>query len=52
MSHSYHHRYSQYPEADRENLFPLEPSLDPMVLLQVFRHAEPDLNLAWSKPAL
>ena len=35
-SHTYHHRYSQYPEADRENLFPLTPSLDPSLLVQLF----------------
>lgn len=35
-SHTYHHRYTQFPEGDRENLFPLEPSLDPWVLLQMF----------------
>ena len=35
-SHTYHHRYSQYPEGDRENLFPLEPSLDPWLMLELF----------------
>jgi fatty acid desaturase len=35
-SHTYHHRYSQYPEGDRENLFPLTPSLDPWLLLELF----------------
>lgn len=35
-SHTYHHRYSQYPESDRENLFPLEPSLDPYLMIQLF----------------
>jgi fatty acid desaturase len=35
-SHTYHHRYSQYPEGDRENLFPLVPSLDPWVMLELF----------------
>ena len=35
-SHTYHHRYTQYPEGDRENLFPLTPSLDPVLLLQLF----------------
>ena len=35
-SHTYHHRYSQYPEADRENLFPLEPTLDKWVMLRLF----------------
>ena len=36
MSHTYHHRYTLYPEADRENLLPLTPSLDPLLLLQLF----------------
>eukprot|EP01051_Picozoa_sp_SAG22_P011248 SAG22_NODE_1065_length_5752_cov_12.512294_2_plen_412_part_00 len=35
-SHTYHHRFSQYPEADRENIFPLEPSLSPRLLLELF----------------
>ena len=35
-SHTYHHRYTLYPEADRENLLPLEPSLRPTLLLQLF----------------
>ncbi len=35
-SHTYHHRYTTYPEADRENLLPLEPSLRPGLLLQLF----------------
>jgi fatty acid desaturase len=35
-SHTYHHRYSQFPEGDRENLFPLEPSLDPWLMLELF----------------
>jgi fatty acid desaturase len=36
MSHTYHHRYTQHPDADRENLFPLNPSIAPSVLLQLF----------------
>ena len=35
-SHTYHHRYTTYPDADRENLLPLEPSLQPWLLLQLF----------------
>ena len=35
-SHTYHHRYTQYSEGDRENLLPLEPSLSPALLLQLF----------------
>ena len=35
-SHTHHHRYTMYPEGDRENLFPLNPSLDPGLLLQLF----------------
>ena len=35
-SHTYHHRYTTYPAADRENLLPLEPSLKPGLLLQLF----------------
>ena len=35
-SHTYHHRYTQYPEGDRENLFPLNPTLTPTSLLQLF----------------
>jgi hypothetical protein len=36
LSHTYHHRYSQFPAGDRENVFPLTPSLDPFLLLQLF----------------
>lgn len=43
-SHTYHHRYTQYPNGDRENLMPLEPSLSPILLLQLFT-----INL-FSKP--
>ncbi|MBT3602910.1 MAG: fatty acid desaturase [Candidatus Latescibacteria bacterium] len=43
-SHTYHHRYTQYPDGDRENLMPLEPSLSPPLLLQLFT-----INL-FSKP--
>lgn len=35
-SHTYHHRYTTYPDADRENLLPLAPSLRPGLLLQLF----------------
>ena len=43
-SHTYHHRYTAYPDADRENLLPLTPSLRPSLLLQLF-----SVNL-FSKP--
>lgn len=43
-SHTYHHRYTQYIEGDRENVMPLEPSLAPFLLLQLFT-----INL-FSKP--
>ncbi len=43
-SHTYHHRYTQYLEGDRENVMPLEPSLAPTLLLQLFT-----INL-FSKP--
>ena len=35
-SHTWHHRYTQHPQADRENLLPLNPSLDKWLLLQLF----------------
>ena len=35
-SHTYHHRYTQYPDGDRENLFPLTPSLSPKLLFPLF----------------
>lgn len=35
-SHTYHHRYTEYAEGDRENLFPVTPSLEPLLLLQLF----------------
>ncbi len=35
-SHTYHHRYTTYPDGDRENLLPLEPALRPALLLQLF----------------
>ncbi len=35
-SHTYHHRYTTFPDGDRENLLPLEPSLRPGLLLQLF----------------
>ena len=34
-SHTYHHRYTTHPEADRENLLPIEPSLRPGLVLQL-----------------
>ena len=43
-SHTYHHRYTQYLDGDRENLFPLDPHLGPVFLLQIFT-----LNI-FSKP--
>lgn len=43
-SHTYHHRFTTHPEADRENVLPLSPSLHPRVLLPLFT-----LNL-FSKP--
>eukprot|EP00928_Gymnodinium_smaydae_P100814 TRINITY_DN9987_c0_g1_i1.p1 TRINITY_DN9987_c0_g1~~TRINITY_DN9987_c0_g1_i1.p1 ORF type:complete len:444 (-),score=65.70 TRINITY_DN9987_c0_g1_i1:286-1437(-) len=36
MSHTYHHRYTQHAAGDRENLYPLDPSLSPTFLLQLF----------------
>jgi fatty acid desaturase len=36
MSHTYHHRYTMHPEADRENLSPLEPSINLILLIQLF----------------
>lgn len=35
-SHTYHHRYTQYPDGDRENLLPLEPSVGATFLIQMF----------------
>ena len=35
-SHTYHHRYTMYPEGDRENLLPLEPNLGFLLILQLF----------------
>ena len=34
-SHTYHHRYTTHPHADRENLLPMQPSLHPWLLLQL-----------------
>jgi len=34
-SHTYHHRFTTHPEADRENLLPLTPSLHPWLLFQL-----------------
>jgi len=36
VSHTYHHRYTMYPVADRENLLPLKPSLELGLILQLF----------------
>ena len=36
MSHTHHHRYTLFPEADRENLAPTAPSLAPRVLFELF----------------
>lgn len=36
LSHTYHHRYTQYPEADRENVSPLVPSLRWTLIAQLF----------------
>ena len=35
-SHNYHHRYTLYPEGDRENLLPIEPALRLPLLIQLF----------------
>ncbi|MBF0277242.1 MAG: fatty acid desaturase [SAR324 cluster bacterium] len=35
-SHTFHHRYTMYPEGDRENLPPLEPALGFKVLIRLF----------------
>ncbi|MFK7890556.1 MAG: fatty acid desaturase [Granulosicoccus sp.] len=34
-SHTYHHRFTTHREADRENVLPLSPSLNPWLLLQL-----------------
>ena len=34
-SHTYHHRYTTHPEADRENVLPLTPSLAPWLIIQL-----------------
>jgi len=36
FSHSYHHRYTLYPEGDREEVMPATPSLRFLFLLQLF----------------
>ncbi len=36
MSHTFHHRYTLFPDGDREVLLPKEPSLHPLVLLEMF----------------
>lgn len=35
MSHTYHHRYTLHPDADREELLPRNPSLHPLVVLEM-----------------
>ena len=35
-SHTYHHRYTQYVDGDRENVFPLEPNVGISFLFQIF----------------
>ncbi len=35
-SHTYHHRYTTHPQGDRENVLPVQPSLHPWLLLQLF----------------
>jgi fatty acid desaturase len=35
-SHTYHHRYTQYSDGDRENLMPLSPALPLKALVQLF----------------
>ena len=35
MSHTYHHRYTLFPDGDREVLLPKEPSLHPLILLEM-----------------
>jgi fatty acid desaturase len=36
VSHTYHHRYTLHPEADREVLLPLHPTVGKTFLLQMF----------------
>ena len=36
MSHTFHHRYTLFPDGDREVLLPTEASLHPLVLLEMF----------------
>ncbi len=36
MSHTFHHRYTLFPDGDREILLPRESSLHPLVLLEMF----------------
>jgi len=48
-SHTYHHRYTTHPEADRENILPLTPSLAPKLLLELFTFnlfAKPNRNFS------
>jgi len=34
-SHTYHHRYTLYPTGDRENVLPLDPLLNPLLIIQL-----------------
>jgi len=48
-SHTYHHRYTTHPEADRENILPLTPSLAPKLLIGLFTlnlFAKPNRNFS------
>tara|TARA_Y100000590_G_scaffold104879_1_gene119334 strand:+ start:75 stop:1247 length:1173 start_codon:yes stop_codon:yes gene_type:complete len=36
MSHTFHHKYTLHPPKDKEVLLPLEPSLKPALLIQLF----------------
>ncbi|PZC46855.1 MAG: Fatty acid desaturase [Chloroflexi bacterium] len=35
MSHTYHHRYTLHPDADREEFLPRNPSLHPLVIAEM-----------------
>ena len=35
MSHAFHHRYTLFPDGDREVCLPRDPSLHPLVLLEI-----------------
>jgi fatty acid desaturase len=36
LSHTYHHLFTLHPQGDREVVLPTEPSLHPLLLLQLF----------------